>query len=850
MRHLPAIGFALALLAAMPAAATPKLTLSVSSETLHAAMPFTLTLKAEGFEEEPAPPPPDLAIDGCDVVYLGMNPSVSSHVQIINGRRTDWKQVIFHYQWRVTAPAPGRYAIPALRVEQTGQTAHTPPATFQVQNVPSSADMMVRMQLPDRPAWVGETFDVAVEWLLARDVESHEFAVPLFHADGVQVDAPSAAGGQSLRFAAGTGEVVLPLERSQVQHGGRNYTRLSFPARVTFSRAGTVDLAPVRVVARLQVGTQRDSWGFPHARYEIFRAEGQRRRLVVRALPLAGRPASFVNAIGTGFAIDVQASRTVVSVGDPIELTVRLRGDGALAGLSLPPLLGEAGLPPAHFGVTDSHPVGEVDDNGNSKTFVVTARVKSADVQEIPPLSFSYFDPVAGAYRTVESQPIALSVGSAPMVGAADVVAAPTTAPAPASSAGGTGSAAGSLATLLGADMSLSAAAQTFAEPWGETVQAALLGTLYGVPCLVALAAFWMLRTGDQRQRGRALRQALRHVEQALGSEAPAREAAPAIAAAMRRLAQVAGADASASASALERLETRAFDPGAAAESIDQTTIEELRGIARQWSRRTAPTAATAVSLLALVALLGPMTWANDSAATAQQARDLYRAALDETDRLRRVRLFADAERAWRPLAAAHPRAAELQVDWGNAALGAQDAGRAVLAYRRALRWAPSNARARANLAWLRDRLPIWLPRPASASTLDSLLFWRDQLTAAQLHLAGGVAFAIGVLLLASWPTRRLRPLRPAAVLALAVWATATISALLAEDDGAAAVLLTDGVALRSADSPGAAPAFAQALPAGTEVTVVESRTPWVRVALADGTLGWLPTSAVATVAQ
>ena len=809
-------------------------------------MPFTLTLTAEGFEEEPVPPAPPLAIDGCEVVFLGMNPSVASHVQIVNGRRSEWKQVTFNYQWRIVAHAQGGYAIPPLRLEQNGNAATTPRATFQVQNVPSSADMQIRMRLPDRPVWVGETFDVAVDWLLAREVESHEFAVPLFNVEGAQVEAPAVSGRQSLRFAAGTGDVVLPLERSQMQRDGRNYTRFFFPARVTLSRAESVDLAPIRVVARLQVGTARDSWGFQRARYELFRAEGPRQRLTVRPLPQAGRPASFINAIGSGFAIDVQASRTVVSVGDPIELTVRLRGDGALAGLSLPPLE-SAGLPPAHFGVTDSNPIGAVDDDAKSKTFAVTARVKSAEVREVPPLQFSYFDPVAGEYRTVESQPVALSVGSAELVGVADVVAAPIAAPPLASS--DAGAAASSLATLLGADMSLSAPAQTFAQPLHENVQAALLGTLYGVPCLAALFAFWLARTGDRRQHGRTLRQALRQVEDALGSGAPAREAAPAMAAAMRRLAQASGADLAGSAATLERLETSAFDPAAAAQAVDEAIVEELRGIARQWSKgpRAAATA-TIASVGLAVALLGPAAWPDDNA-TAEQARALYREALDETDRLRRVRLFANAERAWRPLAAAHRQAPELQVDWGNAALGAQDAGRAVLAYRRALRSAPGNDRASANLAWLRDRLPIWLPRPASAGALDTLLFWRDRFTAAQLHLAAGIAFALGALGLAAAPLRRMRTLRPVAALALVVWLAAVASALFFNDDRSAAVLLTDGVALRSADSAGASPAFANPLPAGTEVTVLESRVPWVRVALADGTAGWLPASAVAGVA-
>ena len=247
-------------------------------------------------------------------------------------------------------------------------------------------------------------------------------------------------------------------------------------------------------------------------------------------------------------------------------------------------------------------------------------------------------------------------------------------------------------------------------------------------------------------------------------------------------------------------------------------------------------------------ALPGVPGAAATEAKAVDQARALYQSALAETDRLRRVRLFGQAERALRPLADAHPAAAELQADWGNAALGAEDPGRAVLGWRRALRAAPGNERARTNLSWLRDRLPAWLPRPASAGALDSLLFWRSRFTPAQLHLIGAGAFAIGLLALVPWRGRRIRALRAMAIPAAVVWIAATASALLASD-GTDAVVLLDSATLRSADSSGASPAFANPLPAGTEVTVLESRDRWHRVALADATRGWLPRSAIELVA-
>ena len=836
-----------------PLLAAPSASWAVSSEAIYTDMPFTLTLKVEGFDEEPVPAPPELAIAGCDVAFLGVNPSVSSHIQIVNGRRSEWKQVTFNYQWRVVAPAAGRYAVPPLRVEQAGVETVTRAVAFDVGELPGTNDMLVRMGLPERAVWAGETFDAAVEWLVAQDVESHEFVVPLFNVEGVHV-APPAAGAstaQTVRFAAGGGEVALPLSRSEAREGGKTYTRYVFPAKVTLQRPGVVDLGPVRVVARLQTGTTRDSWGFRRANYRIFRAEGDARRLTVRALPQSGRPDNFVNAIGRGFTINVDASRSVVSVGDPIELTVRVRGDGALTGLSLPPLAGPQALPTSWFGVSEADAVGEVDEATNSKRFKATVRVKSIEAREIPSIAFAYFDPEAGEYRSAQSQPIALSVGAGRLVGAGEVVAAPSVVATQASSRARTTP---TVATLLGADMALSAPAQTLAQPWGSRYGGVAATGLYLASGMLFAGALYRVRSAPRRTLSRERREALKALRRALGIAAPAREAAPVLVVAARRAARSLGIEPAAVAPVLERLETAAFDPAAAEQALDRSIVDELRTLAQDWQRApraasaSVPAVAAGAWLAAAVLALVASIPASAQAGSLDGARAAYREALDETDRLLRVRLFAKAERALRPLAATHPHASALQVDWGNAALGAQDAGRAVLAYRRALRLAPGDARARANLAWLRDQQPVWLPRPASAGAIDSLLFWRERFTPAQLLLAGAVAFAGAALLLAPWSPRQPRWLRSAGAVLLLAWMGTTASALFTDDHDDALVVVADGAVLRTADSLGAAPAFANPLPAGTELGRIESRQAWLRVSLADGTVGWLPAASVAPV--
>ena len=66
-------------------AAAQKVQVQLESSEAYAGLPFVVALVAEGFEEEPAPEPPELAIEGCTVTYLGLRPDVSQGVRIITG---------------------------------------------------------------------------------------------------------------------------------------------------------------------------------------------------------------------------------------------------------------------------------------------------------------------------------------------------------------------------------------------------------------------------------------------------------------------------------------------------------------------------------------------------------------------------------------------------------------------------------------------------------------------------------------------------------------------------------------------------------------------------------------------
>ncbi len=140
-------------------AAAQQLSLHLETEEVYANLPFVLSVQAQGFDEDPQPKLSKLSIPGCRITPMGVTPNVSSMVQIINGQRSEFRNVSFVFRFRVEATQAGQYTVPALFAEQGTKKAQSQPARFVVRGVDDSQDMQLRLVLPDRPLWVGETVE-------------------------------------------------------------------------------------------------------------------------------------------------------------------------------------------------------------------------------------------------------------------------------------------------------------------------------------------------------------------------------------------------------------------------------------------------------------------------------------------------------------------------------------------------------------------------------------------------------------------------------------------------------------------------------------------------------------------
>ena len=149
-------------------------------------------------------------------------------------------------------------------------------------------------------------------------------------------------------------------------------------------------------------------------------------RLIIRARPLpSGAPASFAGAVGQ-FGLAVETDRREVEVGEPVRITATISGQGNIATLEAPDV--DA---PDVFEEYPPRADEQIDRRAarirGRKTFTYTLVPRYGGRYTLPPVAWSYFDPEAGAYRTLQSDSLRLRVigPAAPLAEAAPPAADP-----------------------------------------------------------------------------------------------------------------------------------------------------------------------------------------------------------------------------------------------------------------------------------------------------------------------------------------------------------------------------------------------------------------------------------------
>ncbi len=232
----------------------------------------------------------------------------------------------------------------------------------------------------------------------------------------------------------------------------------------------------------------------------------------------------------------------------------------------------------------------------------------------------------------------------------------------------------------------------------------------------------------------------------------------------------------------------------------------------------------------------------------ADSADELFARAtrLAETDLAQSRELDRAAALHYLAEAAAQPeQRGPLLYNAGNAFFLAGDAGRAVLAYRRAEAELPGSPKLRSNLAYVRKQSgnPDE-PPPAGWWGVARFWFWRPPVH--WLVLAGSMLVFWAALFRRQWTGRSWpRGVIYGALSLAVVMAGMLVGRHLSEAGRCRGVLVTTPVVARKGPSFGYAPAFTAPLGSGLECEVVRRDGDWLYLRLAEDLTAWVPLDSV-----
>lgn len=384
-------GMVLLMLSSMSVIGAPRFEVSLDRNTIRLGEVAVATLKF--IDGTPAG---NIDLPKVNSLRMRQLSGVSQQVSIINGKRTS----TYSLRLEVRPSALGVFSIPSMAIQMGGQVVRSQPVRLTVQKaLPGSPMRKVAQQgylaefvIPKSNVYVGEPF---------------VFYIRLTFTD-VQAQAPEMKN-EGFTFSDGK------LEQTSTVFEGRSYNVALFPKVTLPLKFGRLKLGPVEMPINVAVG--RDFFG--RSRYRSASTTIPAAEINVLPLPTTGRPASFSGAVGS-FTMDVKASPTNLTAGDPITLNIDIAGAGALENIQLPSFDAweDFKVYPPNSSVNYQNKL----TSAGNRVFEQVVVPQKADVPFIPEIEFSFFDPKRRAYQTLKNPPIPLTVTPAAKMTAAPVI--------------------------------------------------------------------------------------------------------------------------------------------------------------------------------------------------------------------------------------------------------------------------------------------------------------------------------------------------------------------------------------------------------------------------------------------
>ena len=399
-------------------ASAQKVDVRISSREAYVGSPLSLEITIRNAKKYETPIIP--AIDGCDV-KSGGTPSRSSQLTIFNGRRSESQSVTMRYF--ITPRKEGTFEISEFSIVVDGKKNVVAPIEFIAKKSETGDLLFVEIEGGKEKVYVGEELDQTLKiWI--KPFVDRKNKITLSEGNMWQMISEQTSWGsfaESLKEMAQLNRRPSGKEVLRVDEKGRrrSYYLYEFEAKTYPTRPGSISADDVQIVVDYpeSIGRSRDPFDNLFSRSAFARrlAVTSSRPIVAEAMvdstevlpiPTLGRPSDYRGAVGE-YKLAVVAAKKTASAGDPISLTIGIRGDGPMELVQAPPL-SELPALTKDFKVSDKPLAGLVQDS--TKAFTASVRPRRAGIKEIPAIPFSFFDPKSESFKTIYSDPISIEV--------------------------------------------------------------------------------------------------------------------------------------------------------------------------------------------------------------------------------------------------------------------------------------------------------------------------------------------------------------------------------------------------------------------------------------------------------
>ncbi|MBI9101987.1 MAG: BatD family protein [Spirochaetales bacterium] len=384
------------------------LELSISARECYTGDSLTLQAKVNGTDQVEVEELPDP--DWGTITYLGGQRRNSQSITIINGKRTNVIEKAFLMSFQITPGKTGEFTVPQISFNADGETLSSTPFTIRAKEPARSDDYAMTIEPGMTEVYPGQEFAVNVRWYYRNNARSISFNLPFL--DDFEFLGQVPGKGRLYDLLLNNMTIQATSEEGYSEAFGEKATYLSFTLLLKAKKEGIWNLSDSTSRFEGVTGSEtvRDFFGNKSVQDKfatlVITAEGRS----VEVLPMPAPPPGFGISAGSTIlgpvSIEAALSKTEISVGEPITLTLSFSG-ASNSDFSIPPLTSQDVLEKG-FSIPPERSPGR--NEGDDRVFIQTIRAKNSSTTAFPGLTFPVFDTTSGEWDEVQTAPIPITV--------------------------------------------------------------------------------------------------------------------------------------------------------------------------------------------------------------------------------------------------------------------------------------------------------------------------------------------------------------------------------------------------------------------------------------------------------